>query len=60
MVENKNSQESSKSVKCNACELVFQTKSGLKVHNDFVHVHHTSFVSQDNLKCEHFTITFSD
>ena len=23
--------------KCNACDLVFQTESGLKVHNDLVH-----------------------
>jgi hypothetical protein len=49
---------SCKSVKCNACESIFQTKSGLKVHNDIVH--HKEPVNKEELKCNHCIITCSD
>ena len=49
---------SSKSVKCNTCESVFRTESGLKVHNDLVHNKEPD--SKDKLKCKHGIITCSD
>ena len=45
------------SVKCNVCESVFQTESGLKVHNDIVH--HKEPVNKEELKCKHCIITCS-
>ena len=45
-------------MKCNACESVFQTESGLKVQNDLVH--HKEPVNKEELKCKHCIITCSD
>ena len=39
----------SNSRKFNACDLVFKTESGLKVHNDLVH--QQEYVSTEDLKC---------
>ena len=48
----------SNSRKCNACDLVFKTESGLKVHNDLVH--QQEYVSTEDLKCKHCNIICSD
>ena len=48
----------SNSRKFNACDLVFKTESGLKVHNDLVH--QQEYVSTEDLKCKYCNITCSD
>ena len=55
--ENKDQERRSKCIKCNECDLIFQTATGLKVHNDLVHP--IESVSPEDLKCKHCIITCS-
>ena len=56
--ENKDQGTSSKCLECNECDLIFQTATGLKVHNDLVHQKES--VAPEELKCKHCFVTCSD
>ena len=56
--DDKNTGISSKKVKCNTCESVYQKESGLKVHNNLVH--NKEPASKEKLRCKHCMITCSD
>jgi hypothetical protein len=56
--ENKDQGRRSKVIKCNDCDLIFQTATGLKVHNYQVHL--IESVAPEDLKCKHCIITCSD
>ena len=49
---------SSTYIKCNICDSVFQTESGMKVHTDPLHLNKN--VVKENLKCKHCNIICSD
>lgn len=49
---------SSADIKCNICDSVFKTESGMKVHNDLVHQNKNAV--KENLKCKRCNITCSD
>ena len=57
-VEKKIKDTSPNNLKCNICQLTFQTGTGLKVHVDLEH--RILPVSETELKCKHCVITCSD